>query len=515
MSPSWLRAIVVFATVLSLGMGAGAAQADTSLRGVNISARDGAALVASVFVPDTPGPRPGVIFITSWAFPNIEYLLQAQEFAEAGYVVLLYTPRGFYGSGGTIDMGGPKDISDVSVVIDWLLTNTPTDPARIGVGGISYGAGLSLLGAAFDARIRAVASMSGWTDLPSSMLGNQTRHVRGGVLAFTAALTGRPSPEMQEMLRHFFNNEDIPAVVSFMEARSPARYLDRINTNRPAIFMANAYNDRVFAPNPIADFFTQLRGPKRLELRPGGHGTAETPGLIGQPEDLWRNVHRWFDHFLQGMNTSITAEDPVQIQPRNQGGYETYPTWSAIATGSTHYFLGQVERPSGEGALVSSAWTGWRWPIVTGVDTVASEVFMGEAQPVSIAAVNRRNAGVWQSDVLESALRLRGAAHLHVTIAPGSSGPTTVIAYLYDTDTLGMGHLVTHVPFTIPEAVAGWIYPVDTDFFVTAYDVPKGNRLTLVLDTVDPLYVDMEDRSTELTFVSPPGDPSYVSLPRR
>ncbi|MDC0744948.1 CocE/NonD family hydrolase C-terminal non-catalytic domain-containing protein [Polyangium mundeleinium] len=149
------------------------------------------------------------------------------------------------------------------------------------------------------------------------------------------------------------------------------------------------------------------------------------------------------------------------------------------------------------------------------MDTVASEVFMGEAQPVSIAGVNRTNAGVWQSDVLASALRLRGAAHLHVTVAPGSSASTTVIAYLYDTDKLGMGRLVTPIPFTIPEAVAGQVYPVDTDFFVTAYDVPEGHRLTLVVDTVDPLYVDMENRSTELTFVSPPGDPSYVSLPLR
>jgi hypothetical protein len=132
---------------------------------------------------------------------------------------------------------------------------------------------------------------------------------------------------------------------------------------------------------------------------------------------------------------------------------------------------------------------------------------------VWIPSVDSMNAGIWESGGLTSARRLRGAAHLHLTVTPGSSGQTTVIAYLYDTDDYGTGSLVTHVAYTLRGAVAGQAYTVDTDFPATAYDVPSGHRLSLVIDTVDPLYADQAAPFTTVKFSSPLGNPSYVSLP--
>jgi hypothetical protein len=98
-------------------------------------------------------------------------------------------------------------------------------------------------------------------------------------------------------------------------------------------------------------------------------------------------------------------------------------------------------------------------------------------------------------------------------VTPGSSGQTTIVAYLYDTDALGTGRLVTHVAYTLRGAVAGQAYTVDTDFPATAYDVPSGNRLSLVVDTVDGLYADQGALFTTVKFSSPSNNPSYVSLP--
>lgn len=50
----------------------------------------------------------------------------------------------------------PDTVADVSRVIDWGLARADGDPARIDVGGISYGAGQSLLAAAADPRIRQI-----------------------------------------------------------------------------------------------------------------------------------------------------------------------------------------------------------------------------------------------------------------------------------------------------------------------------------------------------------------------
>jgi predicted acyl esterase len=119
---------------------------------------DGTGLAGILTQPSTPGPHPAIVFISSWGLPDFEYYDQAQTFAAEGYIVLEYDPRGFYNSGGTIDVASPQDVADVSTMITWLLTNTSANPSEIGVGGISYGAGLSLLAAAQDPRIKAATS---------------------------------------------------------------------------------------------------------------------------------------------------------------------------------------------------------------------------------------------------------------------------------------------------------------------------------------------------------------------
>ncbi|NED80234.1 alpha/beta fold hydrolase, partial [Streptomyces sp. SID11233] len=144
---------------------------------------------------------------TSWSMPQIEYLAQAQKLAETGYVVVTYNSRGFLQSGGEIEVGGPKDVADASAVIDWALANTPADAGRIGMAGVSYGAGISLLAAGHDPRIKAVAALSGWGDLIDSIYSGRTQHaMAGALLGGLGFLTGRPSAEFQQILKDFLGS---------------------------------------------------------------------------------------------------------------------------------------------------------------------------------------------------------------------------------------------------------------------------------------------------------------------
>src|SRR5262249_54868192 len=146
-------------------------------------------LKANWIAPVTAGKHPALIFPSSWGLNDAEYLAQAKSFAAAGYVVVSYTPRGWWGSGGDIDTAGPLDMADLSKVIDWTIADTPADRARMGAAGVSYGAGISLLGSAFDKRIRAVGMLSGWTALVYSLYGAQPRHRQSaGFLQLAAQL---------------------------------------------------------------------------------------------------------------------------------------------------------------------------------------------------------------------------------------------------------------------------------------------------------------------------------------
>lgn len=259
------------ASAAAAGVAPTAATVSAGFRFVDITAADGVVLKANVIEPGGPGPHPAVVFVNSWGLNDLEYLAQATKLAQRGYTVLSYTTRGFWGSGGQIDTAGPKDVGDVSTVIDWMLANTTADAARIGIAGVSYGAGISLIAAAHDPRIKAVTAMSAWTDLVYSLYGNQTRHLQAtGLLDVAAKLTGHPSPELTQMIDDMYTNQNIGQVEAWARVRSASTYLDQLNANGTAVYIANAFGDSLFAPDQLVDFYNRLTVPdKRLDLAPG------------------------------------------------------------------------------------------------------------------------------------------------------------------------------------------------------------------------------------------------------
>jgi predicted acyl esterase len=439
----------------------------------------------------------------------VEYLAQAQRLADAGYVVLTYNVRGFWQSGGQIEVAGPPDTADASKVIDWALANTPADPHRVGMAGVSYGAGISLLAAAHDKRIKAVAALSGWADLIDSIYSGRTQHVQAGALLDGAGvLTGRESPEVRQIFDRFYASDlsKEQEMIDWGRKRSPATYVDQLNRNGAAVLLANAWGDSIFPVNQYADFYQKLTGPKRLELRPGDHATAELTGLFGLPNDVWTDTGRWFDHYLKGVDNGIDREQPVQLKSRSTGGYEGYPDWKSVAAtdrkialaGSTTVHTNVDSGADGGVVFLSSI-----------LDQVAQLPPMA-----AIPLLPRRWAAVWQSERYGTTQQVRGTARLHTTLTPTAESGT-FIAYLYDVGPLGLGKLVTHAPCTWHGRTPGQAFGVDLDLFSTAYDVPAGHHLALVVDTVDPLYIEHNPSGAQLTFSSPSDDPSYVSVPLR
>ncbi|MFG2894840.1 alpha/beta fold hydrolase [Streptomyces sp. NPDC048248] len=489
-----------------------AAAATSSVKFVDITGDGGTALKANVFTPaGADGTRryPVIVLPTSWAMPQVEYMAQAKKLADAGYVVVGYNSRGFWQSGGKIETAGPQDIADASKVIDWALANTPADPQKVGMGGVSYGAGISLLAAAFDKRIKVVAALSGWADLIGSIYSGRTQHLQAtAMLGGAGALTGRPSEELQTVLKDFLasNLDKEEDMIAWGKKRSPATYLDRINDNGAAIMLGNAWGDSLFPPNQYADFFEKLKGPKRLEFRPGDHATAEGLGLLGLPNDTWTNTKRWFDHYLKGADNGIDRESPVLLKSRSTGAYEGYPSWKEVPSAQRRIELNDTKRIS---ANLDSGANGGLIFLSSMLDQ-----FLKLPPMASIPLLPRSLAAVWQSERYESGQRVRGTTRLHTTVTSTAESGTG-IAYLYDVGPLGVGKLVTHAPFTFHGKTPNQPFGVDLELFSTAYDVPAGHRLAVVVDTVDPLYIEHNPSGARLSFSSPAGDPSYVTVPVR
>ncbi|OON81929.1 acyl esterase [Streptomyces tsukubensis] len=489
-----------------------AAQATAGIRFVDIPGDGGTVLKANVVTPSGAAPaggHPVVILPTSWAIPQVEYLAQAQKLADTGYVVVSYNSRGFWQSGGEIEVGGPKDIGDASKVIDWTLANTPANPGKVGMAGVSYGAGIGLLAAAHDPRVKAVAALSGWGDLIDSIYSGRTQHSQAAaLLGGSGYLTGRPGPELQQILSDFLGSnlakED--EMIAWGKKRSPSTYLDALNKNGAALLLGNAWGDTIFPPNQYADFFEKLTVPKRLELRPGDHATSELTGLLGLPNDTWTDTRRWFDHYLKGEDNGVDREQPVKISSRSGGGYENYPDWKSVGpdrekldlAGTTTIHANVDSGANGGIVLLSNA-----LDQLTRIPPIAS-----------VPLLPRRYAAVWQSEKYGTEQRVRGTAKLHTTLT-STKESGTLVAYLYDVGPLGLGKLVSNAPYTFHGKTPGRPFGVDLELFSTAYDVPAGHRLAMVVDTVDPLYIEHNPSGAQLTFSSPAADPSYLSVPLR
>jgi predicted acyl esterase len=503
----------------------------------SIPTLDGYQLQAYVAVPTGQGngPFPLVVMPSSWSDSYTEYVGEANVLANDGYVVVSYSSRGFgtlcslNPACGYIDIAGPLTVGDVSTVITWALNNTPSNPNEIGVSGISYGAGASLLAAENDSRIKAVASMSTWADLLASLDANQTPSSQGvGLLSFASYL-GKPGTLMTQVnndvlalnfagaVQAVDNDPDTPG-------RSPITNIAKINANGPAVFVANAFEDSLFVPSQLINFYNQLTVPKMMMFSHGDHTTAEISGAEGFPNEIYTAVNDWFDHYLKGIDNGINTQQPVQLKSQT-GVWSTFANWNAVQQGAVTYnltrpqpdFLGLLPTgnlSSGSGGSWQSGITGgYLTAATTGVAFISGALtgYLDLPPAVALDLVDRSHAAVWTSPALAQTQNLLGLSSLQITVTP-SSNNVTLIAYLYDVDPLGIGSLITWKPYSLDNVMAGVPETVSFNLEATNWQIPAGDSLALVIGTNDLRYAGATPTGSTVTFSSSTAAPSALTV---
>jgi predicted acyl esterase len=523
--------------VLAIALAAPVAAQSLPGTSASIPTPDGYQLQAYVAVPSGQGngPFPLVVMPSSWGDTSSEYVGEANLLANNGYVVISYSSRGFgtlcalNPQCGYIDIAGPLTVGDVSTVITWALNNTPSNPNEVGVSGISYGAGTSLLAAENDARIKAVASMSTWADLVGSLDANRTPSQQGIALLSFASYLGKPGTLMQQVNGDVLADNYAGAVQAVMAdpntpGRSAINNVAQINANGPAVFVANAFEDSLFVPSQLINFYNQLSVPKMMMFSHGDHTTAELSGASGFPNEIYAAVNKWFDHYLKGVNNGIDTQPPVQLKSQN-GVWSTFANWNAVQQGAVTYNL---TRPVPDilgllptGSLSTGAGGHWQSGITGGYLTAATTgiAFISGALTgyldlppgVALDLVDRSNAAVWVGPALSQAQNVSGLPSLQVTVTP-SSNNATLVAYLYDIDPLGIGSLITWKPYSLTNVMAGVPETVSFNLEATNWQVPAGDQLALVIGSDDLRYAGVTPRGSSITFSSSSAAPSTLTV---
>ncbi|MGY1747479.1 alpha/beta fold hydrolase [Blastococcus sp. SYSU D00695] len=155
---------------------------------------DAVRLDTTLFLPgsaDADDPAPAVVLAHGFGGSKESVADDARDLADRGFVVLTYSARGFGASTGQIGLDDPRyEVADLSTLLDLLaqrddvLLDGPGDP-RVGVAGASYGGALSLLGAAYDDRVDAIAPQITWNSLTAALFPNSAGPDDGTTVAAT------------------------------------------------------------------------------------------------------------------------------------------------------------------------------------------------------------------------------------------------------------------------------------------------------------------------------------------
>ncbi|MCX4749623.1 alpha/beta fold hydrolase [Kitasatospora sp. NBC_01287] len=493
-------------------------------------------------------PRPAVLLAHGFGGSKTDEADEARTLARAGYAVLTWSSRGFGHSTGQIGLDSPDgEVQDVKHLVDWLterpevLKEKPGDPV-VGITGASYGGAISLLAAAADPRIKAIAPRITWWDLPQALF---PQNVEGSAPAdgvfkklwagifftdgsagdLTASTTGKPAPSTSTTgpigcgrftpeLCAMYNRvaaagRPDAAAVALLAQSSPSSYASQIKV--PTL-VVQGQQDSLFPldqGDEMAKAIAANGAPVSVDWFDGGHdGGTETSDRVDD------RVIAWFDHYLKHQDNST---GPV-FRITRTGGLDTTGFQAVLrgADGTNYPGLGGTadttvqlssrpqtiaNPPGGAPPAIST---------VPGLGALAQANQLGVGVSIDFPGQN----AAFESAPLSSGVQLTGSPTVRLTVH--SDQPDAVLfGKLYDVGPDGRQTLPEQLaaPLRVTGANAPEGRTVTVRLPAVDYDFPAGHRLRLVFASTDLAYASPNQPATyQVGLASPLTVPTDGSL---
>ena len=485
-------------------------------------------LDASFFTPAGSDRVPAVLLAHGFGQSKQSVRPEAENLARAGFAVLTWSARGFGASTGQIGLNSPDyEVKDVEQLVNWLarqprvLVDHPGDP-RVGITGASYGGGISLLAAAYDHRIDAVAAQSTWNNLATALFPNGAGGgPAGGVfkrqwagLLFTqgsvgfgsagqgqggqagrsgqvlpaglggSALCGRFQPRICAIYQQVAaTRRATPQAIALLLRSSPASVAGRMRA--PTLLIQGEHDSLFGLDQASANYQASRRNgtPVDMVWFAGGHdgGDQETPRVDALTAQ-W--LGRWLapGHPPRGAETGQPGFAVTRVL-----GFDpsTDQASLGIATAGSYPGLGGTRR-----TLVRLA--GPPQPVVNpaGGTPASISVFpgLGSLGAAGLTFDMPGQSAAFSSAPLSSALQVTGSPTARIRVASAGTGAVTLFAKVYDVDQAGNATLPNQLvaPLRVNGAQAGRVVSVALP--TIDYNFAAGHRLRLVLTGTDFAY---------------------------
>jgi ABC-2 type transport system ATP-binding protein len=451
--------------------------------------------------------RPAVLLAHGFGGSKEDVRDEAQKLARDGYAVLTWSARGFGKSTGEIGLNDPEgEVADVSKLIDWLAKRPEVqldksgDP-RVGVTGASYGGAISLLAAAYDQRVDAIAPEITYWNLSEALFPNGVfKKLWAGIFINSGGGCDRFEDQLCAMYNRVAESgKPDAAATKLLEERSPSAVGDRIKV--PTL-ITQGQSDSLFPlghADAMAKAIRANGAPVDVDWISGGHdgGDMETDRVESR-------VGSWFDRYLKdeaGVDTGpafrVTRTGGIDstdgaAQLRGASG-DTYP---GLESGQHAVTLSgreqSFENPAGASPPAISALPG-----LGGSGGLSQLSSLGVGLSLDFPGQYAR----FESSAFGSDLRITGSPTVTMHVR-SSTDDAVLFGKVYD---VGPGGAQPVLPSQLvtPVRVEGAKTGKDVTITLPAIDheVQKGHRLRLVL------------ASTDLGYASPATPATYtVSL---
>ncbi|HJP75552.1 MAG TPA: alpha/beta fold hydrolase [Pseudonocardiaceae bacterium] len=468
---------------------------------------------ATVYYPATT-PAPAILVSPGFGDTKDSLVTDATEFAQRGFVVLAYTPRGFGHSTGQIALNSPDyEVADAKQLIDWLgrspavRQDGPGDP-HVGVTGGSYGGALSLMLAGSDKRVDAIAPLITYNDLSQALIPNAaTASALGAstpaVGAFApngvfkkswaslffaeglgggSSVCGRFIPQVCQAYEELATTgQASQQTINLLRADSPVSVTRNIKI--PALLVQGEH-DTLFGLDQAdanARQITAAGGQAKVIWYNGGHDG-------GQPDaDLRAEIGQFFDYHLRGQGTDPGTGFEYAVQGSfNDAGEPsvrtvTSPAYPGLTTGNTQRDNlklsgppATVINPAGGSPAAMSSLPGIGGNLGPAAGRLTTDI-PGEFATFDTAP-------------LSSQVLIAGSSQVTLNVAGQPGTGAVLFAKLYDVAPSGTRTLpgagvapirVASLPARVTVTLPGIVQPVQA-----------GHHLQLVVSTTDSSYAD-------------------------
>ncbi len=449
-------------------------------RECRVGMNDGVRLDVSVCTPKGEVPEggwPGVLLAHGHgdAGSKASTLGQGRRLAERGYLAVCYSVRGQGGSEGLSFHMGAREIFDLQEMIDWMFSEQPVHPERLGVVGSSQGGWCSHMAAIHHPGVATVVPQNIFTDYAEFAVHN-------GCLTkwfFTRTMRRRVATAgFQELMRQWALSGDWDLIREWVRPRSPLLFVDRI---RCPVFVLHGWHDVGMPPNEVLKMFNRLDVPKKLYLGGGGHDGQDDPEAQQVRQEL---IDQWLDHWLKGEENGIMKGPAIVYTQRpgwEHGGVDALPP-EEVETRTFYLRTGGAlaedapEQPDTH-ANVNNV------PLDTDYTLRSAIADNMEGTPEALAV----EVAVFEGDLLAAPAEILGAPGARFYMLPNRPF-FQVHAELFDVGPDGSEALITRGHFGTRTAEPGRHVTVEIEMRTIGYRMEVGHRLRLGVSNYNTTY---------------------------